>query len=109
MRNLVSMRKPVIDISLRSEADIQSCFITALCTLDLLTGTARITAPTDTRFESVEIALKGISRTLVDRMSPASAVPKAQCALHKFLDLRQSDVDGKFPGDKILRAGVPCE
>lgn len=107
--NLASMHKPRIDITFTPEDDNQPCFITSKCTLDSLNGFARITTPVDTRFDTLEVALQGSSQTLVDRMCPASAVTNAQCARHKFLDLRQPNTDARLPVDKILRACVPCE
>lgn len=110
VRQFAYMGKPVIEIALGSEPrGQQSCFVTSLGTLDSITGRAYITAPQDTKFDSVEIAFKGFANTFVERIATVSAVNSRQQGIHGLLSLTQPGVDHYIPEDKILREGQTCE
>ncbi|KAF2483744.1 hypothetical protein BDY17DRAFT_316990 [Neohortaea acidophila] len=102
LRNLVQTAKPDIKIHFDHPKSTYT-------TLDRLEGTVTITAPHDTRFDSVDIEFIGTSRTFVERFTTAAAASGRSEAYHQFLKLSQPGNEQYYPADFVLQAGVAYE
>jgi len=74
-------------------------------TYDTIQGTVTVVSKSDCRFDDIEIAMTGITKTFVDKLSNSSAVTGRSEAIHRFLKLVQPVYSNELPPEKILAAG----
>ncbi|KAI9689725.1 MAG: hypothetical protein M1822_009606 [Bathelium mastoideum] len=74
-------------------------------TMDQIEGTVTVTAQSDTRFDELEIAFIGTSRTFVDRMATTAAISGRTEATKTFLKLTQPIPNSAYPQPRVLKAG----
>ncbi|CAI7583620.1 hypothetical protein N7533_009026 [Penicillium manginii] len=75
--------------------------VSSYTTGDHIEGTVTITVEHETRFDEVEIAFQGSSRTTVER----AACPGRTGSQHMFLKLRQPIEDTDYPAPRVFEAG----
>ncbi|KAF2093367.1 hypothetical protein NA57DRAFT_48431 [Rhizodiscina lignyota] len=105
MRNISLLNKPHIDVQLNRTEGIYGEYITSFVTLDQIEGMVHISAKHDTKFDDIEIAFVGITKTFVDRLSAAPTLSGRAEATHRFLRLIQPMNPDLFPTPRILEAG----
>ncbi|EON67216.1 hypothetical protein W97_06469 [Coniosporium apollinis CBS 100218] len=105
VRNLALSQQPSIDIFLKGTQGVHSAYVTSFSTMDKLEGTVSITAKHDTRFDELEIAFVGVSKTWVDRMTSGTTMNGRTEASHRFLKLIQPIEDSSLPQPRIAEAG----
>ncbi|KAK8187488.1 uncharacterized protein BKA78DRAFT_298481 [Phyllosticta capitalensis] len=102
MRTLSIQGKPAVTISLDGE---HGSYMTSYSNLDKLEGQVSITAPSDTRFDELDISLLGTSAAYVDKFNTAPTMSARTDAKHLFLKLRQPIDEFDLPSPRILEAG----
>ncbi|KAK7540165.1 hypothetical protein IWX46DRAFT_196919 [Phyllosticta citricarpa] len=102
MRHLSVQGRPAVAISLEGE---QGAYMTSYSNLDKIEGQVSITAPSDTRFDELEISLLGMSAAYVDKFNTAPTMSARTDAKHLFLKLRQPIDQFDLPSPRILEAG----
>lgn len=105
LRALTQRTKPVIEISLKDED--KNVPAPAYTTLDQIEGEASITAPSDTRFDTIEITFTGSERTYVEKLSTTAPTSTKTFAYRPFLELKQPIDAAASPEDRVIRAGQP--
>ncbi|KAI9709761.1 MAG: hypothetical protein M1820_003164 [Bogoriella megaspora] len=98
------LNKPQIHIALH---DQQGTARKTYSTMDEIRGTVSITAPSSTRFDELEIAFFGYTKTFVDRMANTAAISGRTEAAHSFMKLTQPGLEDHYPQSRILEAGQP--
>ncbi|KAF2668160.1 hypothetical protein BT63DRAFT_358471, partial [Microthyrium microscopicum] len=74
-------------------------------TFDPIEGSISIVSRTDTKFDNLEIAMTGVGKTFVDKLSSSSAMVGRSEAIHRFLKLIQPISDNDIPESRVLKAG----
>ncbi|OCK78286.1 arrestin [Lepidopterella palustris CBS 459.81] len=105
VRNLAQMGRPAVEIELRDPHGAHGSYVTSYSTMDRLEGTVSITADRDTRFEDIEIAFIGVSKTYVDRLTSTPSLSGRTEATHRFLKLTQPIDQSSLPQPRIAVAG----
>ncbi|KAL9069217.1 MAG: hypothetical protein Q9157_006235 [Trypethelium eluteriae] len=96
------LSKPNIQFSLEGHDGPKG---TTYSTMDQIKGTVTVTAQNDTRFDELEIAFMGSSKTFVDRMATTAAISGRTEASKNFLKLTQPILENEYPQPRILEAG----
>lgn len=104
VRNLALAQQPTINIFLKGAHGAYGAYVTSFTTMDKLEGTVSITAKHDTRFDELEIAFTGQSKTFVDRAN-GSPISNRTDATHRFLKLIQPIEESSLPQPRIAEAG----
>lgn len=104
VRTLASIGQPNIEFVI-DDSDGPRRTIPSYSTMDTIAGHVAITAPSDTRFEDIDIAFIGTSHTYVDRVTTTPSMTGRSESSHRFLTLRQPLDQSCFPTPKIFEAG----
>ncbi|SLM36827.1 Bul1, N-terminal [Lasallia pustulata] len=103
LRALTQRPKPAIDILLKDEEEKTPVHF--YTTLDRINGEVSITAPSDMRFDTVEISFMGDERTLVENLSTTAPTSTKIIASRPFLELKQPINTAAFPQHQVAQAG----
>ncbi|KAJ5579390.1 hypothetical protein N7450_008257 [Penicillium hetheringtonii] len=90
--------QPKIEIDLVGQ---KPGLVNSYTTGDHIEGTVSVTVEHETRFDEIEIALQGVSRTTVER----AACPGRTGSQHMFLKLKQPIEENDYPAPRVLEAG----
>ncbi|KAF1985585.1 hypothetical protein K402DRAFT_334260 [Aulographum hederae CBS 113979] len=103
--NMTLLGKPTIEIKLNTSSQAHGDYVTSYSTMDKIEGTVLITPKNDTRFDDVEIAFIGTSKTFVDKLSSTSSIGGRTEASHQFLKLTQPTDHTILPHPPIAKGG----
>ncbi|KAF3049555.1 hypothetical protein E8E11_004253 [Didymella keratinophila] len=104
VRVLANMGQPNIEFVM-DDSDGPRRSIPSYSTMDTVSGHVEITAPSDTRFEDIDIAFIGTATTFVDRVTTTPSMTGRTESTHRFLTLRQPVDQSSFPTPRIFQAG----
>lgn len=103
LRALTQRPKPVVDIVLKEEE--QNAPTPFYTTLDKIEGEVSITAPSDMKFDTIEINFTGSERTYVEILSTTAPTSTKAFAYRPFLELKQPINAAASPQHRVLQAG----
>ncbi|KAF1926260.1 arrestin [Didymella exigua CBS 183.55] len=103
-RTLANMGQPNIEFVM-NDSDGPRRIIPSYSTMDTISGYIEITAPSDTRFEDIDIAFIGTANTFVDRVTTTPSLTGRTESSHRFLTLRQPVDQSSFSTPRVFEAG----
>lgn len=103
LRALTQRSKPVVDIVLKDEERNAPAY--SYTTLDKIEGEVSIAAPSDTRFDTIEISFTGFERTYVENQSTTAPTSTKAFAYRPFLELKQPINAAASPQHRVVQAG----
>ena len=103
LRALTQKTKPVVDIMLKDEGNNAPAH--SYTTLDKIEGEVSITAPSDMRFDTIEISFAGYERTYVENLSTTAPTSTKAFAYRPFLELKQPINTAASPQHRVIQAG----
>jgi len=109
VRNMTAFSKPQIEIVLDAAHGKSDAYITSFSTLDSIKGVVRITTRNDTRFDEIEIAMLGVTKTYIDKLASATAMGGRQESMHRFLKLTQPIRQDEYPQPRVWEANKVYE